>query len=102
MAFSRLRWCFVTVFCATSLASEAGVASDVKYIKCDTCKALVLAAHAQVGAARTGKAALSEEAVQVAVESMCKPETDEGAWLRRLDIVEKGLRLAIERQVSAN
>ena len=83
-------------------SAARGVASDVKYIKCAACEAAVTAAHElftqprEAGAAR----AQSEEEAHQLVEQLCKPEAEEGAWMRAIDLVEQqvdggGRRLAL-------
>jgi hypothetical protein len=85
---------------ATCAAVELGVASDVKYIRCAICEQLVGALHDHVTAGKQSKALSSEEDVQSAVEVSCKPDTDAGAWLRFLDLVEdlETQRLHVVRQ----
>lgn len=83
-----------------SLASaDEARGSDVRYIKCDTCEALIEAILDSVASEkRNSKKKLSEERLGDIVERVCKPETDEGAWLRSIDLVEAGDKLRLQRQ----
>ena len=80
---------------------EAAVSSDVKYIRCGLCQQLITAVHESVTAARKKSKAkrLSEESIQMIIESACNPSTEAGAWLKFLDMTETdGGKIQIERQ----
>ena len=69
--------------------AAVGVASDVKYIKCEVCQHFVEAAHAAVAAKRkTAGASLSEDDVSGIIAKSCKANTREGAWMRSIDLEE--------------
>ena len=63
--------------------------ADVKYVKCAACEAAIAELHKQVAKARAG-GSTSEEAIHAQIEAVCKPESDGGAWLRAVDLVEEG------------
>jgi hypothetical protein len=96
----RVQLCLVVAAAAAAAAAEAGVASDVKYIKCEVCEHLVNALHAQVAALRKKADGLGEGKIDALIESVCKPEEEAGAWLRMIDLVEMsgGQFLRIVRQ----
>ncbi|EOD11052.1 hypothetical protein EMIHUDRAFT_120421, partial [Emiliania huxleyi CCMP1516] len=84
---------------ASAQTPSAGVPSDVKHIRCETCESLVSAAHRRFAELRKGsKKALSEEDAMSVVETVCDPEADGGAWLRSLDLQEQGRRLRLVKQ----
>lgn len=81
---------FVTIALIAQQSPASGVTSDVKYIRCATCEAAVNAAHKGFSAMREkSKKPASEEQAQQLIERICKPEEDEGAWLRAIDLVEQ-------------
>lgn len=51
-------------------AKELGVAADVKYILCDTCKAVVTSLHEQCAASPKR---LDESGVQEIIDGVCDP-----------------------------
>ena len=75
-----------------------GVASDVKYIRCETCRALVTALHERMAALKKSKHhRLDEDSVQSKIEMACQPQEEEGEWLRYLDMVESDTPDAADR-----
>ena len=71
--------------------------ADVKYVKCAACEAAIAELHKQVAKARAG-GSTSEEAIHAQIEAVCKPESDGGAWLRAVDLVEEGDALRLVAQ----
>ena len=85
--------------------SAQGVTTDVKYIKCAACEAVVTEAYeafaAQKKALKTIKP--SEALAQQLVDNICEPDDESGAWLRSVDLIEQeaeggGRRLALVKQ----
>ena len=73
--------------------------ADVKYVKCAACEAAIAELHKQVAKARAG-GSTSEEAIHAQIEAVCKPESDGGAWLRAVDLVEEGDALRLVAQAT--
>ena len=73
--------------------------ADVKYVKCAACEAAIAELHKQVAKARAG-GSTSEEAIHAQIEAVCKPESDGGAWLRAVDLVEDGDALRLVAQAT--
>ena len=82
------------VFFVMGATSPGGVPSDVKYIRCAVCDALVTALHEHIR--KTPK--LSEEDIQGVIEEACNPDADAGAWMRSIDLVESGTALELKQQ----
>lgn len=92
--------CAVLLVLARAGARDGtGLGSDVRYIRCETCEALVGALHSRISAdKKAAKKPLSEAAVHTVVEEACKADAPMGAWLRSIDLVEDGTRLTLVKQ----
>lgn len=74
------------------------VKSDVQYIKCQACEALVKQAYRHTKTKREGlkpHQKLSESDIIEHLEQMCDPSKPEGQWISHYDIVEKGTELKL-------
>ncbi len=78
----------VAAVAAREQRDEGGVAGDVKYIRCQACEHFVHALHTAIDNAAQAKPKLGEEDVVGLMKASCQPHTEEGAWLRSLDLVE--------------
>ncbi|KAK9805670.1 hypothetical protein WJX72_011115 [[Myrmecia] bisecta] len=76
----------------------AAVKSDIKYINCQVCELLAKNAYRQVKAARDalkpGKK-LAEMDIIEWIEKISDPAKDEGEWVAKVDLVEKGDTLKV-------
>ena len=86
------------VLMAAATGQTSGVASDVRYLKCAACQHLVEAAHASLARERQQGASLSEDDVAAIIDRSCKPDTKEGAWLSKIDLVERDGKLLLVEQ----
>ena len=70
------------------------VKSDLKYVKCQVCQELAKNLNREANALRDAKGSkLTEADVLEKVEKMCDVETEEGEWLIKHDLQEKGAEL---------
>ena len=77
----------------------AGVAADLKYIRCSTCRHLIAALHKHAAERRAAaKKKLGEEDIQKLVEDACVPDSEAGGWLRKIDMVEAGEAIELRPQ----
>ncbi|WIA20894.1 hypothetical protein OEZ85_005239 [Tetradesmus obliquus] len=76
----------------------AAVVSDVKYIKCGVCEALMKQATRKVKAMRgelkPGQR-VDESAIIESLELACNPAKPDGAWITHYDMVEDGDRIKL-------
>lgn len=77
-----------------------GVKSDVKYILCDTCKALVRRAVFRTEELRKEfpNTPLTEDRIDDALETLCSTNSPEGKWITEYDMVEEGDHITLKRQ----
>lgn len=73
---------------------------DVKFIICDTCKAMVSEGLQAVRAlrAKLPNTKISEERIDSMLEKMCDPKAEAGHWINFYDMVEKDDRIVLEKQ----
>lgn len=93
-------WLLLKAPFIVAVATAAESAGDVKYIRCETCDGLVSAVHAELtkGHGSKKKTVTSEADVMKVIEQVCAPDTDVGAWLRSVDLVEDSDRLRLVGQ----
>jgi hypothetical protein len=73
------------------------VKSDVKYIKCQVCEEVAKTLSREASSLRDEKGAkLTESDVLEKVEKVCDPTAEEGEWLVKHDLVEKGTALTMK------
>jgi hypothetical protein len=82
------------------------VQTDIQYIQCSVCKALVKRAHHRASKLKdTGWVKAFEDdregAVLKVVGDMCDTKKPEGAWLLAFDLVEQGDELKLKKQNAA-
>ena len=92
---------FLAAATATQESDASVIATDVKYIRCDTCRALVEALSASVAQTKASKKkATSEEEVSTMVDNSCNSDSAEhGAWMAKIDLIEtEDARLELAQQ----
>jgi hypothetical protein len=73
------------------------VKSDVKYIKCQVCEEIAKVLTREASSVRKQKGSkLTEADVLEKVEKVCDPAAEEGEWLVKHDLVEKGTALQMK------
>jgi len=75
------------------------VKSDVQYISCQTCKAMVNQAYKVAQGMReqlAGAQKLDESALLDKLETMCDYESPNGKWITEYDLVEEGVALKLD------
>lgn len=82
-------------------SDERAVRSDIQYIRCGVCEALAKNAHRQIKTLRderTKPGKLSEIEILEKIEKMTDPVAEEGEWITRTDLVQRGSALILEEQ----